>query len=134
MVDDLISKMSNEVDMKSKLEVHTSVNDIDKVKTQHHTLMHKDYSHAFITAETLIGHPYAGRLTTTEHQLLVDMTNSRVKPRSILLTFKEHNKENVTTVKQVYNAKHSESKMTRTFRAARKWNVAMVQERRGPPD
>jgi len=36
--------------------------------------------------------------------MLLDMTKSAVKPRNILLTLKEHNEKNVTTIKQVYNA------------------------------
>ena len=50
-------------------------------------------------AETLVGHPYAGRLQPDEHALVVDMTKTRVKPSNIVLTLKENNEDNVTTIK-----------------------------------
>ena len=34
------------------------------------------------------------------------MTKSMVKPKNILLTLKEHNANNYTTMKQVYNARY----------------------------
>ena len=55
--------------------------------------------------ETLVEHPYVGRLTTNEKTMFVDMTKSKVKPKNILLTLKEHNEKNVTTIRQVYTAK-----------------------------
>ncbi|KAJ1406826.1 MULE transposase domain [Sesbania bispinosa] len=61
------------------------------------------YNHE--VAESLEGHPYAGRLTVEEKSLLEDMTKNMVKPRSILLTLKDHNVHNVTTIKQIYNAR-----------------------------
>ncbi|KAJ1420153.1 protein FAR1-RELATED SEQUENCE 5-like [Sesbania bispinosa] len=67
--------------------------------------------HNHDVAENLEGHAYAGRLTTDELSLLNDMTKNMVKPRNILLTLKDHNKDNVTTIKQIYNAR-------RTFRSA----------------
>ncbi|KAH1194130.1 Protein FAR1-RELATED SEQUENCE 5 [Glycine max] len=56
-------------------------------------------------AKSLVGHPYAGRLTKAEKTLIADMTKSMVKPRNILLTLKEHNANNYTTIKQIYNAR-----------------------------
>ncbi|KAL5185075.1 hypothetical protein HKD37_17G048650 [Glycine soja] len=56
-------------------------------------------------AKTLVGHPYAGRLTNEEKNIIVDMTKLNVKPRNILLTLKEHNANNCTTIKQIYNAR-----------------------------
>ena len=59
-------------------------------------------------AKTLVGHPYAGRLKPDEHDaLVVDMTKSQVKPSNIVLTLKENNKDNVTTIKQLYNARYT---------------------------
>jgi len=52
----------------------------------------------------LVGHPYAGRLTCSEKSMLMDMTDSAMIPKNILLTMKEHNEKIVTTIKQVYNA------------------------------
>ncbi|KAH1253601.1 Protein FAR1-RELATED SEQUENCE 5 [Glycine max] len=56
-------------------------------------------------AKSLVGHPYAGRLTKAEKTLITDMTKSMVKPRNILLTMKEHNVNSCTTIKQIYNAR-----------------------------
>ena len=56
---------------------------------------------------TLVGHPYAGKLKANEHSMLVDMTKSLVKLGNILRTLKENNEDNMTTIKQVYNARYS---------------------------
>ncbi|KAH1233717.1 Protein FAR1-RELATED SEQUENCE 5 [Glycine max] len=56
-------------------------------------------------AKSLVGHPYAGRLTKAEKTFIADMTKSMVKPRNILLTLKEHNANSCTTIKQIYNAR-----------------------------
>jgi len=61
------------------------------------------HNHEF--AKSLVGHPYAGRLTKAEKTLIADMTKSMVKPRNILLTLKEHNANSCTTIKQMYNAR-----------------------------
>ncbi|KAL5179957.1 hypothetical protein HKD37_01G001174 [Glycine soja] len=58
-------------------------------------------------AKSLVGHPYAGRLTKNEKIVVADMTKSMVKPRNILLTLKEHNDNNYTTIKQIYNVRHA---------------------------
>ncbi|XP_052727423.1 PKS-NRPS hybrid synthetase cheA-like [Vigna angularis] len=67
-------------------------------------------------AETLVGHPFAGRLNAAEQSILVDMTNSQVKPSNILLTLKEHNADNVTTIKQIYNARYTYKRSLRGSR------------------
>ncbi|KAH1221110.1 Protein FAR1-RELATED SEQUENCE 5 [Glycine max] len=56
-------------------------------------------------AKTLVEHPYAGRLTDDEKNIIADMTKSNVKPRNIQLTLKEHNTNSCTTIKQIYNAR-----------------------------
>ena len=56
--------------------------------------------------DTLVGYPYVGRLKANEHSMLVDMTKSMVKPCNILRTLKENNKDNMTTIKQVHNARY----------------------------
>ncbi|XP_047176314.1 uncharacterized protein LOC124843583, partial [Vigna umbellata] len=55
--------------------------------------------------ETLVDHPCADRLNTSEQSLLVDMTKSKVTPANILLTLKQNNDRNVTTIKQIYNSR-----------------------------
>jgi len=54
----------------------------------------------------LVGHPYAGRFTCSEKSMLMHMIDSAMKPKIILLTIKEHNEKNVTTIKQAYNARY----------------------------
>ncbi|KAL5161585.1 Protein FAR1-RELATED SEQUENCE 5 [Glycine soja] len=56
-------------------------------------------------AKSLVGHPYAGQLTNDEKKIIVDMTKSMVKPKNNILTLKEHNANNCTTIKQIYNAR-----------------------------
>ncbi|KAH1227000.1 hypothetical protein GmHk_10G027358 [Glycine max] len=55
--------------------------------------------------KSLVGHPYAGRLTKDEKKIIVDMTKSMVKPKNILLMLKEHNANSCTAIKQIYNAR-----------------------------
>ena len=50
-------------------------------------------------AKSLVGHPYAERLTKAEKTLIVDMTKSMVKPRKIILTLMEHNANSCMTIK-----------------------------------
>jgi len=56
-------------------------------------------------AKTLVGHPYTGRLTDEEKNIIADMTKSNVKPKNILLTLNEHNVNNCATIKQIYDAR-----------------------------
>ncbi|KAH1228196.1 hypothetical protein GmHk_10G028235 [Glycine max] len=56
-------------------------------------------------AKSLVGHPYAERLTKDEKKIIADMTKSMVKPKNILLTLKEHNANSCTTIKLIYNAR-----------------------------
>ncbi|KAH1197677.1 Protein FAR1-RELATED SEQUENCE 5 [Glycine max] len=55
--------------------------------------------------KSLVGHPYAGRLSKVEKILIVDMMTSMVKPRNILLTLKEYNANSCKTIKKIYNAR-----------------------------
>ena len=64
-------------------------------------------THNHEMAKSLVGHPYAGRLTKDEKIVVADMTKSMVKPRNILLMLKEHNDNSYTTIKQIYNARHA---------------------------
>jgi len=60
-----------------------------------------NYNHELINA--LVGHPYASRLKPNEQSMLVNMTNTLVKLENILMTLKESNEDNATTIKQFYN-------------------------------
>ena len=66
-------------------------------------------SHNHELTKSLVGHPYAGRLTKAEKTLITNMTKSMVKPKNILLTFKEHNVNSCMTIKQIYNARSAYS-------------------------
>ncbi|XP_068486516.1 protein FAR-RED IMPAIRED RESPONSE 1-like [Phaseolus vulgaris] len=70
-------------------------------------------SHNHELTNTLVDHPYVGRFTCNEKLMLMDMTKSSVKPRNILLTMKEHNEKNVSTIKQVYNVLYMYKKSVR---------------------
>ena len=63
--------------------------------------------HNHDTAVTLEGHPYAGRLGGNEKSLLEDMTKNMVKASNVLLTLKDRDEGNVTSIKQVYNARQA---------------------------
>ncbi|KAL5161453.1 hypothetical protein HKD37_07G018732 [Glycine soja] len=64
-------------------------------------------SHNHELVKSLVEHSYIGRLTKDGKIIVVDMTNSMVKPRNILLTLKEHNAKSYTTIKQIYNARNA---------------------------
>ncbi|KAH1225570.1 hypothetical protein GmHk_11G032433 [Glycine max] len=64
-------------------------------------------SHNHELGKSLVGHPYASRLTKDEKIIIADMTKSMVKPRNILLMLKEHNDNSYTIIKQVYNARNA---------------------------
>ena len=54
-------------------------------------------------ADTLIGHAFVGRLTEQERTLVADMTKNDVKPQKIMLTVKDHNPGNLSTINTIYN-------------------------------
>jgi len=64
-------------------------------------------SHNHVLTKSLVGNSYDGRLTKDENIIIGDMTKSMVKPKNILLTLKEHNATNCTTMKQVCNARYA---------------------------
>ncbi|XP_028113750.1 uncharacterized protein LOC114311783 [Camellia sinensis] len=56
--------------------------------------------------EYLEGHSYAGRLSHEETSLLVDMSKSMVRLSEILVTLKQRDDANASTMKTIYNAHH----------------------------
>jgi len=56
-------------------------------------------------APKLFDHLLAGRIKAEEKQRVIDMKKSLAKPRNILTDLKDKNKESVTLIKQVYNAR-----------------------------
>ncbi|XP_028122576.1 uncharacterized protein LOC114319718 [Camellia sinensis] len=55
--------------------------------------------------EYLEGHSYAGRLSREETSLLVDMSKSMVRPSEILVTLKQRDDANASTMKTIYKAR-----------------------------
>jgi len=72
--------------------------------------------HNHDVSHTLVGHPFVGRLKSSEQSLLVDMSKSQVKPSNILLTLKENSECNVTTIKHIYNARYTYKRSLRGSR------------------
>ncbi|KAL7206120.1 hypothetical protein ACSBR2_018931 [Camellia fascicularis] len=56
--------------------------------------------------EYLEGHSYARRLSHEETSLLADMSKSMVRPSEILVTLKQRDDANASTMKTIYNARH----------------------------
>ncbi|XP_034202744.1 uncharacterized protein LOC117617474 [Prunus dulcis] len=56
-------------------------------------------------SEYLQGNSFVGQLSEEENALLVDMFKSLVKPRDILVTIKDRDAMNVSTMKTIYNAR-----------------------------
>ena len=54
---------------------------------------------------TLVGHPYAGRLSKHEKKFLGEMKIAWLKPKDILCGLKAHNEANASTMRTIYNAK-----------------------------
>ena len=62
--------------------------------------------HNHPAANSLECHSYAGRLSTKESDLLVDMSKSLVKPKQILSTLKQRDNLNSSVMKTIYNARN----------------------------
>ena len=73
--------------------------------------------HNHQAAKQLEGHSYAGRLSDGEKTILSDMTKNLVKPRNILLSIKNHDEYNVSTMKTIYNARHKHRLLTTVGRS-----------------
>ncbi|KAJ4715736.1 FAR1-related sequence [Melia azedarach] len=57
------------------------------------------------------GRSYAGRLSKKETLLLIDMSKSKARPRDILVTLKDRDVDNASTIKQIYNARQRHNKL-----------------------
>ena len=62
--------------------------------------------HTHPAADYLEGHSYAGRLSHEETSLLVNMSKSMVRLSEILVTLKQRDDANASTMKTIYNARH----------------------------
>lgn len=72
-------------------------NDIWRLRVQR-----DEHNHPY--ASTLEGHPYAMRLEDDEFHLVEELSKYNVQPRYILSTIKARNPDNVSNVRNVYNA------------------------------
>ncbi|PWA39499.1 protein FAR1-RELATED SEQUENCE 5 [Artemisia annua] len=60
--------------------------------------------HNHSPARQMEAHPYARRLTPDEYQLVAKLTRENMEARNILSMLKKQNKDNVSTIKDIYNA------------------------------
>ncbi|XP_038697717.1 uncharacterized protein LOC119995314 [Tripterygium wilfordii] len=67
------------------------------------------------------GHSFAGRLSTEENNIMIDMSTNLVKARTILSTLKSKDPENVSTIKTIYNARQK-------YRVAEKAGKSQMQQ------
>lgn len=63
-----------------------------------------DGIHNHVLDRALQGHLIAGRLKPEEKQLLSELTRNLVPPKNIISTMKERDPNNVSDIKQIYNA------------------------------
>jgi hypothetical protein len=61
--------------------------------------------HNHPAAKHFEGHSYAARLSNEENSVLVDMSKNMVKPKDILVTLKNRDSSNVSTLRTIYNAR-----------------------------
>ncbi|CAL5344315.1 unnamed protein product [Camellia sinensis] len=62
--------------------------------------------HNYAPAKHFEGHSFAERLSEEETSLLVDMSKSMARPKEILVTLKQKNTLNVTSMKTIHNVHH----------------------------
>ncbi|KAK9157790.1 hypothetical protein Scep_004364 [Stephania cephalantha] len=67
----------------------------------HVTVVCGVHNHKF--SNNLIGHAYPERLTKPERVILEDLSKTSAKPKDILASIKDMNRENVTVIKTIYN-------------------------------
>ncbi|XP_052621560.1 uncharacterized protein LOC128127179 [Lactuca sativa] len=70
------------------------------------TLRVKCDQHNHPPAQHMEGHAYARRLKENEKKLVADLTSQNVEPRNILSILKEHDENNVSILKTIYNAQY----------------------------
>ena len=73
--------------------------------------------HNHLPAEHLKGHSYAGRLSNEEKALLMDMSESMVRPKENLVTLKQRDALNVSTLKTINNVRHRNRVVQRAGRS-----------------
>jgi len=79
-------------------------------------------------APKLSGHLLAGRLKEDKKQRVIDTTKSLAAPRKILTYLKEKNKESVTLIKQVYNARSRWRKGQREDKTKLQYLISILEK------
>ncbi|KAK9134227.1 hypothetical protein Syun_013557 [Stephania yunnanensis] len=65
-------------------------------------------THNHGSAKYLEGHSYAGRLDNDEVNVMLQMMKSNAKPKDILVTLKDRNPTNASTLRTIYNARQKQ--------------------------
>lgn len=63
--------------------------------------------HNHEVGEILVSHSFAARLTPEEKSLVCDLTRNMETPKTILQAIKDRNKDNISSIRQVYNARQA---------------------------
>ncbi|XP_057418445.1 protein FAR1-RELATED SEQUENCE 6-like [Lotus japonicus] len=90
------------------------------------TIVRGDHNHA--PAETLVGHAYAGRLTSQEKDTVGKMVDNKVKPGNMLLALKDVNPQNLTTIWQVYNERMAHIRAKRGQLSEMQHSMRLLEE------
>ncbi|XP_038882138.1 2-succinylbenzoate--CoA ligase, chloroplastic/peroxisomal isoform X2 [Benincasa hispida] len=67
--------------------------------------------HNHLANKNMEGHTFAGRLSQEENEILMNLSNSSVRPKDILSTLKSRDARNASTMKTIYNARHRQKRV-----------------------
>ncbi|XP_022977906.1 2-succinylbenzoate--CoA ligase, chloroplastic/peroxisomal isoform X1 [Cucurbita maxima] len=67
--------------------------------------------HNHVANKNMEGHSFAGRLSQEENEILMNLSNSSVRPKDILSTLKSRDARNASTMKTIYNARHRQKRV-----------------------
>ena len=81
-------------------------------------------------AETLVGHPYPGRLNPDEKVFVGQMTKSRLGPSHILREIKARNPENLSTIINIYNERQAYRRSVRGPRTEMQQLMLMLESKK----
>lgn len=84
--------------------------------------------HNHLPIKQLEGHSYAGRLSDQEKTIVSNMTKGMVKPKEILMTIKQRDEKNETTMKSIYNARHRYKFIKKASRSQMQQLVKQLKE------
>lgn len=72
--------------------------------------------HNHLANKNMEGHTFAGRLSQEENEILMNLSNSSVRPKDILSTLKSRDARNASTMKTIYNARHRQKRVDKKQR------------------